>query len=233
MAQIRNSKMQDIKHKLNESKLFSINDFKLKFPNSGDILVEIIFRGSSKYLFRIEENTVYNPLTATSLAFSGQKKEKVLQTIQKPGNSKNYEVHDHKNIDTCIGEISDWLINLDEDLKYESVFDDINNISDIDEFEKKLDEHFPDETEKFSNIEKESLLEKLNELQKRIEKLEDNQEIEKHIEVIEKSKKELQTYPKKSWWLKFYNRVNNTNQGLILINQLKENFMKLVESFGG
>lgn len=228
MPIIRNIKIKNVKDIINNSKLFSINDFKLEFPDNGNILLNIKYRASSLYLFRIEENQISSGILDFQATLANKKKETVLQTIQQPGNNKNIEVHDHKNIDQCIKELRDWLINLDEDLRNEIDFT-INDLSKIDDFEKKLDEFFPDETEKFSNEEKETLLKKLNELQERIEKLEDN---EKDIAILEKSKTELQTYPKKSFWLKFYNRVSAVNNGVSLANRLQDNIAILLEKFG-
>ena len=50
--------------------------------------------------------------------------------------------------------------------------------------------------------------------------------------MIEKSKKELQTYPKKSWWLKFYNRAFKVNDGISLANKLQDNITIFLENFG-
>jgi hypothetical protein len=234
MAQIRNTKIQDIKDKINASRIFSINDFKLEFPDVGNVLAKIVLRGSSKYSFSIEENYIFEKESSIfNLSFTPQnyKKEKTFQTLKKPGYNKNFEVDNHKDIDECISQISSWLSNLDEDLKNEEIFDNIEDFSNIDEFEKKLDKNFPNENEKFTNEEKENLIQKINELQSRIEKLESNDSTKKSIQSLEESKVEIKTYPKKAWWLKFYNRFHSANKGLILLNDLKDNFTKLIETF--
>ncbi len=231
MPQIRNIKVENIYHSIKSSKNFSLDDFKIKFPDDGNILVEISFRASTKYSFSIEENNIniFSSLTST---ISNQKPEKVHQTIEKPGDNKNIEIHNHENLDSCINKITSWLYNLDEDLKNEFIFDDIEHISDIEEFEEKLNKEFPDENEKFTQDEKEKLLTKINELQERIEKLEQDNNTQKQIELLEKSKNELEKYPKKAWWLKFYNRFNSLNKGLNLLNDISDNAMKLLEKFG-
>ncbi|MGD9553197.1 MAG: hypothetical protein AB7D96_11590 [Arcobacteraceae bacterium] len=231
MPQIRNTKVENIYHSIKSSKNFSLDDFKIEFPNDGNVLVNIYFRASNKYSFSIEENNI-NILSSFGSIMSNQKPEKVHQTIEKPGNNKNIEIHNHENLDNCINKIASWLYNLDEDLKNEFTFDDIEQISDIEEFEEKLNKEFPDEKEKFTKEEKEKLLVKISELQERIEKLEQDNNTKKQIELLEKSKNELEKYPKKAWWLKFYNRFNSVNKGLALLNDIGDNAMKLLEKFG-
>lgn len=214
MAILKNSIIKEIQDTIENSKNFSIGDFKFEFPDKGNILAHIQYRASKQYSFSIEEDSIkktHREISSMSNIFSGRLEHEELATVfrtkQKPGKHKNEEKNTHGNIDECISEIRNWLYHLDIDLKNEIDFD-IENISDIDDFEVKLDEKFPNEKEKFTDIEKEDLLEKLDELQKRIEQLEQDVHSKKAIENIEQSKNELATYPKKSWWLKFYNRVN-------------------------
>lgn len=232
MPQIRNTKIQDIYHIIKSSKKFSMDDFKIKFPDDGNVLVEILFRASSKYSFNIRENMISNSIIDIQLTMANKKRETVLQTIEIPGSSKNIEIHNQDNIDSGIRKISSWLHNLDEDLQNEFDFGDIRKVQNIDEFEKKLNENFPNENEKFTQQEKENLTQKLQELQERIEKLEQNNDTKKQIEIIEQSKIEIEKYPKKAWWLKFYNRFNNLNNGLNLLNNIGDNITKLLEKFG-
>lgn len=232
MPQIRNTKIQDIYHIIKSSKKFSMDDFKIEFPDNGNILVKILFRASSKYSFNIEENMISNGIFDLQLTMANKKKESVLQTIERPGDSKNIEIHNQDNIDSGIRKISSWLHNLDEDLQNEFNFEDIGKVQSIDEFEKRLNEKFPDENEKFTQQEKENLTQKLHELQERIEKLEQNNDTKKQIEIIEQSKIEIEKYPKKAWWLKFYNRFNSLNNGLNLLNSIGDNITKLLEKLG-
>lgn len=232
MPQIRNTKIQNMKNKITSSRLFDINDFKLEFPDTGNVLAKISLRGSNKYSFSIEENYTSNGILDMQLTLQNKQREKVIQTLQSPGQNKNFEVHNHKNIDKCIEELDIWLINLDEDLKHEDILDTMDNSLDIDEFEEKLNDKFPDESEKFTKDEQENLIAKINKLQERIEKLEKNENSENSIKALEESKLEVETYPKKTWWLKFYNRFHNVNKGVVLINDLRENIAKLIENMG-
>lgn len=232
MAQIRSTKIRNIYNKIQASKIFSLDDFRIDFPDTGNVLAKITFRASDKYSFCIEENTISNGIFDIQLAVANKKREMVLQTIEKPGGSKNIEIHSHETLDRCIERIPSWLYNLDEDLKNEFNSTEIEDIPNIEEFERKLNEKFPNENEKFSTKEKESLLEKINELQARIEKLEQNDNTQKQIEILEQSKSELEKYPKKAWWLKFYNRLSNLNNGFALLNSLADNIKKLVDNIG-
>lgn len=229
MGQIRSNRVEDIYKIINSSKKFLLDDFKIDFPENGKVLVKITFRASSKYSFNIEENIISNGAFGIPLHLSNKKIEKVLQTIEIPGDNKNVEERDHENLQSCINRISSWLNNLDDDIKNEFIFTEVNNISNLEEFEIKLNEKFPDENEKFTSEEKEKLLNTINELKERIEKLEHNQQNIKHIELLEESKNELEKYPKKAWWLKLYNRINSFNTGMNLLNGISDNITKLFE----
>lgn len=227
MAILKNSIIKEIQNTIENSNNFSRDDFKFEFPDEGNVLAHIEYRASKQYSFSIEENVI-NDFLGIGLALKNQKLERALQTRQKPGNHKNEEMFTHEDINECISKISFWLMNLDNDLQ--SVIDfEIEKISDIDDFEIKLNAKFTNETEKFTDIEKENLFKKLDELQKRIEQLEQDTNSKKVIENIEQSKNELATYSKKSWWLKFYNRVKGIHRGVNLALEFKDNIDNLLE----
>lgn len=46
MAELRNAKIKNIYNNIEESKKFSLNDFKIEFPNKGKVLVKILFKKS-------------------------------------------------------------------------------------------------------------------------------------------------------------------------------------------
>jgi hypothetical protein len=52
------------------------------------------------------------------------------------------------------------------------------------------------------------------------------------VRKLEESNDELEKYPKKAWWLKFYNRFNGLNNGLKLLNDMGDNIAKLFEKIG-
>ncbi|QIR75105.1 hypothetical protein FA592_02275 [Sulfurospirillum diekertiae] len=227
MAILKNSIIKEIQDTIANSNQFSKDDFKFEFPNEGKILAYIEYRASKQYSFSIEENVVGN-FFALGLSLENKKIETVIQTRQKPGNHKNEEIFTHENIDECIKKIRNWLFNLDIDLK--SIVDfDVDTVSYIDDFEEKLNKKFTSETEKFTDFEKEDLFKKLDELQKRIEQLEQDVNSKKAIENIEQSKNELETYPKKSWWLKFYNRAQGIQQGVHLALEYRKDIDNLLD----
>lgn len=235
MPILKNSVIKEIHNTIENSNNFSRDDFKFEFPNEGKVLAHIIYRASKQYSFSIEEYSIkkiHREIPGMSNIFSGKLEheefETVFRTKQKPGKYKNEETFTCIDIDECIREIRNWLFNLDTELKSEIDFD-VENILDIDDFEAKLDEKFTDDREKFSDIEKEDLLKKLNELQERIEQLEQDANSKKLIDNIEQSKNELTTYPKKSWWLKLFNRVKSINQGADLALDVKNKIGQLLE----
>ena len=230
MPIIRNTKIQTIKNKILNSKKFSLNDFKLEFPDEGKIWVNITFRTLSQYSFIIEENIVNDGGFDFHLTISNQKKKTVIQTIQRPGINKNKEIFTHSDIDECIDAITPWLKNLDEDLQNMMELN-IEDISDIADFEETLNKRFTNENERFSNEEQEKLRVQLDKLKERIEKLEQNDDSRKSLDIIEQSKNELLTYPKKSWWMKLYNRVKDANSILKITNDIQDNIMSLLENF--
>jgi hypothetical protein len=227
MPQIRNTKIQNIYNSIKKFTIFSINDFKIDFPDNGSILVHISFRASSKYSFIIHEKD-----NTSILNIGNQKRDIILETIEKPGDSKNQEQHEHKSFDNCIDRIHFWLRHLDEDLRNEFNFEsNIQDISNIEKFEKKLNEKFTDENEKFTKKEKENLIITINNHQKRIEQLEQNKDTKEQIQILETSKNELETYPKKAWYLKIYNKLSSFDNTLTLLNNIFDNVTKLVDKF--
>ena len=235
MPILKNSVIREIQNTIENSNNFSRDDFKFEFPNEGNVLAYIIYRASKQYSFSIEEDSIkktHREVSSISNIFSGRLEHEEFETVfrirKKPGQHKNTETSTHRNFHECISEINNWLFNLDTELKSEIDFD-VENILDIDDFEAKLDEKFTDDREKFSDIEKEDLLKKLNELQQRIEQLEQDANSKKLIDNIEQSKNELATYPKKSWWLKLFNRVKSINQGADLALDVKNKIGQLLE----
>ena len=59
MATLRNIQMQLIINMIRKSRDFTLDDFILDFPDQGDKLASIHYRGLSKYYFYIEENILY------------------------------------------------------------------------------------------------------------------------------------------------------------------------------
>ncbi|WP_066408684.1 hypothetical protein [Aliarcobacter skirrowii] len=226
MSILNKKRVQEIYNTIAHSKIFTIDDFKIEFPNEGNILVEIHFKAYSKYSFSIIEVDGLG-IFSMPLLNNNYKKEISLQTIEKPSDNKNKEILEHENLDKCIERIYYWLLNIDSDLKNDFNLE-LEKQTNSEEFEQRLNEIFPDDNERFTKEEKEILVEKINDLLKRVEQLEENDHKEQQIKVLDDSKNELEKYPKKAWYLKIYNRINNINNGFILINSIKDNIQKFL-----
>jgi hypothetical protein len=172
---LRNVKIASIKDMIKQNKQFSIDDFQFEFPENSNQLALIKFRASPKYYYYIEENKVNNGLLQLGAVLNNQKIETVLQTMECPGEYKNYQTKNHTSIDECITDIKNWLFRLDADLKnihMDSSFDE-----NIDDFISKIDETIESPDELFSAYEKKNIIDKLNELQNREKELEESKKI--------------------------------------------------------
>lgn len=229
---LRNIKIADIKNMIKQNKQFSIDDFQFEFPESSNQLALIKFRATPKYYYYIEENVVNNGLLGLSATLGNLKRETVLQTIECPGEYKNYQTKDQTSIDECIKDIKNWLYRLDADLKnihLDSSFDE-----NIDEFISKIDEFIENPEDLFSADEKKHIIDKLNELQDRVNQLEKSQTIspehlEQTNEIIRLSKNNLETYPKKAWIVMTYNKLKGINGIFKTAIEFKEQFEKFLE----
>ena len=187
MTILNKKRIQEIYDTITHSKIFTIDDFKIEFPDKGNILAKIHFKASSQYTFSIVENDGLN-IFNMPLLNNNHKKEISFQTIEKPSDNKNEEILEHENLTKCIERIYYWLENLDYDLKI------INNQDDKEsdkEFEERLNKIFPDENERFSQDEIKELREKIEILQERIATLEQNESSKKVFETFEKDILEL------------------------------------------
>jgi len=235
MATLRNTQIQEIKNTFKESKDFTMDDFILDFPDDHNRLVTIQYRGLSKYYFYIEENILYSSsfLAITEKINGGGKK--TLQTVEAPGEYKNQQTSNHENFNSCIYQVRTWLGNLRDDLKNINACS-VSKISDMDKIQEILDEKIPNEEERFSNEDIVDLEKKLQELQERIEILENEGEISseeanKSTKIIEQSKDNLQTYPKKAWYLNFYNKMKSVDGVMRTLSGLKGHAGGLLEWF--
>lgn len=229
---IRNVKIADIKNMIMQNRQFSIDDFQFEFPEKSNQLALIKFRASPKYYYFIEENVVGNGLFELGAALSNQKRETVLQTIECPGEYKNYQTKNHTSIDECIEDIKNWLYRLDEDLK--NIHIDSSFDGNIDDFISKIDENIESPDELFSADEKKHIIDKLNELQDRVKQLEESkkislEDVEQTNKIIQLSKNNLEKYPKKVWIVMTYNKLKGINGIFKTAIEFKEQFEKLLE----
>lgn len=223
MTILNKKRIQEIYDTITYSKIFTIDDFKIEFPDKGNTLAKIHFKASGKYTFLIIENDGLN-IFNMPLLNNNHKKEISFQTIEKPSDNKNEEKLEHENLDKCIERIYYWLQNLDVDLK---IINNQDNEETNKEFEDRLNELFPDENERFSQDEIKELREKIEILQEKIVTLEQNESSKKVFEIFEHSKKDIEIYPKKTWYLKTYNRLRQIKDSTSLVISLRNNLQEI------
>lgn len=223
MANLKNSVIASILNQL-EYGDFCREDFDLKFPDGSSVLAQITFTASPKYSFVIDEHQTGNRL-ATTIAFQEDETKKVIRTIESPGDYRNNESHTHSKIGSAVSRISDWVENIREDLVHSrdvlrTTVDDLSA-----EFQESIDEKIENPDDYFGEDEQSELINKLNELQERVVKLEKELELDpkdtaKIESAIEKSKADIKVYPKGVWYktagtklMKLLRQVLNTKEG--------------------
>jgi len=201
---LRNSIIEQVLDYLEYSD-FCTEDFDIKFPDSGNVLAEIVFKSMPQYSFILDE-TLSGGSMATMLLISGQSNGKmVIRTIEEPGEYKNTETQIHDAIDSAIQRISSWVINVRDDIinsraVVRATIDDLT-----DDFQKRMDESIDEPESYFDEDEKDELTKKLDELQARVSEIESKlditpEETAKIQKVIDKSKSNLKVYPKGVWY---------------------------------
>lgn len=232
MPALRRKKIENIKMIIVDNGKFSIGDFLLEFPDSGNVLTSIRFRANQDFKFVIKEDSEPDINMVPVGLNMNFKYKNIYYTIEEPGEFKNQDKNECKNINDCIRNINNWLNNLDDELK--SIHIDILNDENIDDFLSKFDE-VTDSTEKLFTIEeKERIIQSLNELQERVKQLEESQQVTSEVaiktnEIIEISKRNLETYPKRAWLLMTYNKFKGLNGVFKTAIEFKEQLGKLLE----
>ncbi len=205
---------------------FCREDFTTDFPNGSSTLAKLVFSSMPKYEFEIEEHvTGGNRFAVALMQQSEPERKKVIRTIESPGDYRNDEYHIHNNISDAVDRVTDWVRNIREDLIHskDAVRTTIDDITA--EFQSIMDENIENPEQYFEDQEKIDLIEKLDELQKRVESLEAEMGIDpkqaKVIETaIEKSKADVDLYPKGVWYktagtklMKLFKETLKTKEG--------------------
>lgn len=223
MANLKNSVITGILSKLDYGD-FCREDFDLELPDDSSTLATIRFSALPKYSFVIDEHYTGNKF-AVAIAFQEDETKKVIRTIESPGDYRNNEIHTHSKIGSAVNRITDWVENVREDLVHSrdvlrTTIDDLSA-----EFQNSIDENIEDPEAYFKEHEQNELIEKLNELQERVAKLEQELELDpkdtaKIESAIEKSKADIKLYPKGVWYktagtklMKLLRQVLNTKEG--------------------
>jgi len=225
MPKLKNSISSEIISNLNDGN-FCREDFNVDFPDDSSALAKLVFLAMPKYQFVIEEQVRADNSLAVALFHQQQaERKKVIRTTESPGDYLNNESHTHDNISAAVDRVSDWVVNIREDLIHSrkavtTIVDDVTS-----EFQSSIDEHIENPNEYFQEQEKIDLLAKLEELQKRIETLEsevglDPQKARQIETAIEKSKADVELYPKGVWYktagtklIKLFKEALKTKEG--------------------
>lgn len=205
MPNLKNSIISEILNNLNYGD-FCREDFTVDFPDGSSELAVIFFTALPKYSFRIEEHyTDGNRFASVLASMQESEANKVIRTIESPGDYRNDENHNHHSIKPAVGRVVNWVENIREDLIHsrDAVRATIDEATA--EFQSSIDESIENPEEYFQDQEKEDLISKLNELQRRVESLESEMGIDpKKVAVIEqaieKSKTDIEVYPKGVWY---------------------------------
>ncbi|MFA6162876.1 MAG: hypothetical protein WC685_05560 [Methylobacter sp.] len=127
--------------------------------------------------------------------------KRTLWAAERAGECMKFERRDHENIYHCISRVTRWVHNVRQDLihaKYsaKTAVDELTE-----NFRKQVNENIKDPESYFDDQEKEDIKKKLDELQARMHELEERfnfpeEEAKKVDAAIEKSKKDIDVYPK-------------------------------------
>lgn len=230
MPKLRNTVINQIVQNL-EYGDFCLEDFEVKFPDDSSTLASITFIAYPKYSFEISEE--YSGGIAAAFAMVGNVK-KTLQTTEQPGEYKNFEKRNHENINSCISRVSDWVRNIRQDLIYakHTVQTTVDELTE--NLRKQVNENIKDPESYFDEQEKESIKKKLDELQAKVRELEKRfcfpeEEIKKVERAIEKSKKDVDVYPKGVWYKTAGNKVINALRSVLKTKEGREALLEMMK----
>lgn len=232
MPTLRNSVIQVITEYLKRGD-YCIEDFECKFPNDSSTLADITFRALPKYKFSIVEDYAGGSITRSIAALQGGIK-KTLQTIEQPGDYKNYEEKTHENIDECVSRISKWVQNIKQDLISSKIMSELNIDELTENFHQDIEESIDDPESYFNDTEQTELREKLDKLQERVNELEKrfsiSEENSKSItNAIEKSKKDIDIYPKGVWYKTAGNKIITALKAALLTKEGREALLEITK----
>lgn len=237
MPKLRNSIITKILNHL-EYGDFCLEDFDIQFPDNSSVLAEITFKALPKYSFTIDETDpdgVGGILGAALVA--KRNTQKVIRTIEKPGEYKNNEDRTHGDINSAINRVSGWVCNIREDLIHSksTIRATIDELTE--NFQKTIDESIDNPSSYFEENEIDNLRQKLDELQARVSELESkfnisSEETIKIQKVIDKSKSDLEIYPRGVWYktagtkiIKIMKEVLGTKEGREILSDIAKKLL--------
>jgi DNA repair exonuclease SbcCD nuclease subunit len=216
MSRVRRTVVNQVFSALQEGP-FSVGDFDVKFPTSGENLIVLSFRPSEQYKFVVSEKT---PTTAMIRELTdGKPGNRFPITTETPGEFKNTEQRVFESLEECIQRISLWTRRIREELLHFAPYqDDLTALRE--ELEEKIKQHVKDPDERFSEEEISRLQNALDILAARLAEMEGKQvENEKRVKDIEKelaqARNNLRYYPKGIWYRTAGNKILDLVKGVV------------------
>lgn len=220
MSQLKPSFIKDIFNKLKDSR-FSIQDFDVDLPKTGQILLTVIFKHKNDYKFTVKEEKIVDYVEVgdnySSLIGQSRKEKQTYTAIvvsESPGDYKLIEKSVASDLGDAISKIPKWCNNIHEDIcaKIEHN-DNFKNIRE--QLEELINENIQDENEPFNSEEIAEVKAKLDVLYQKFEDLkEKNIFTEKELKnlktQIEQAKNNSENYPKGMWARVTNNRILQT-----------------------
>lgn len=233
MTNLKKSKINEILNEFNESKYFTIDDFIFEFPSSGRVLCKIKFVAHDDCHFILEEKSYQVKQKSTFVLADANyiDKEELFITVS-PGDYKKEDCLKINDFHSVPFNIRNWIQRIDTELKEINNNFNIDNISEL--IKTELDKNIIDENERFTLEEIESMIIKLDRLEEKVIKLENEiskEDSEKIHLVIEDSKNNLTKYPKKSWYVTTWNKFKNLDSNLKLLIGFKDSLTNIIDWF--
>ncbi|WP_242453208.1 hypothetical protein [Photobacterium damselae] len=236
MTILKRTKISQIQNILDNGK-YCLEDFEAIFPEKGSVLVEIKFKAYPSYHLSIYEHTSNAMNVFTQLNNPNQEIKTVIKCSMSPGEYKTEQVTRCDNIDSAISEIYSWIDNIKEELialrntRQHAEEDDV-----LSNFQKYLDEPVDEPESFFSTHEAQTLKAKLEELQKRVEQLEADKQIEPEdcvslTSAIESTKSDIDVYPKGVWFRTAGNKILKTLKYVAKNKESRDLVIDIVKKF--
>lgn len=238
MAILKNTVINSVKRSLDNGD-FCLEDFKCDFPEQGSVLFKATFIAYPSFSFTVYESTQGGAM-AVMLNNPFDEVKSVIKCSMSPGVYKNEETSKHEDFNSATSEIYTWLGNIRNELvalKVESQNSEEDDI--FTGFESYLDEPVEKPDEFFSSEEANDIKRKLEELQRRVLELEEAQQISQDDKdsinkVIEKTKSDVDVYPKGVWIKTAGNKILRTFKRIVKNKESRDLFIdvmkKLIES---
>lgn len=220
MAILKNTVINRVKRSLDNGD-FCLEDFKCDFPEQGSVLFKATFIAYPSFSFTVYESTQAGTFMSVMQIKPFDEDKTVIKCSMSPGVYKNEETSKHEDFDSATSEVYAWLDNIRNELVSLKVSSQKSEEDDIlSGFESYLDEPIENPDEFFSVEEVNDIKGKLEELQRRVLQLEEAQQINQEDKdcinkVIEKTKSDVDVYPKGVWVRTAGNKILRTLKQIV------------------